>query len=244
MTNGLELQNSSAAYPAIPVVCHFCWGLWDDGPMPDRFREAVGQWGRQGWKVRIWQRAEMMELLHQHPDVLAICQILPRRVQWADLLRYLIIYEHGGLYSDLDCHPTPDASLLAFVQDCITTKCHSMFLVESELTEAYVEERCQRYLYVTRGVPEPRVQFGNFLFASIRRNPLILEILWTALDRCRQHPVPVDDFDVLHTSGPHVLSTVVHRSPAGVSKSTPYERFAWHRCTGTWRNYSLCSACS
>ena len=118
----------SPGYPTIPAVCHVCWGLWDDGPMPERFRQAIGLWEAQGWTVRIWQRPDMMELLHQHPDVLAVCQTLPRKVQWADLLRYLIVYEHGGLYSDLDCQPRAGTDLLTFVQN--NTNHHAFFFIE------------------------------------------------------------------------------------------------------------------
>jgi hypothetical protein len=242
MLNQLEPRIEPPGHPDIPTVCHLCWGLWDDGPMPETFRQTADLWEAQGWTVRIWQRAQMMELLHQHPDVLAVCQALPRKVQWADLLRYLIVHEHGGLYSDLDCHPRPGTDLLAFIKE--SPGHHAFFFVEEQYTEEFVNERCQRHLYVTQGVPEPCIQFGNFLFASIAKNPLILRILQAALDRCRRHPVPVHDFDILHTSGPHILSTVVHSAPAGVSNTIPYRTFARHLCTGTWRNYTLCSACS
>ena len=242
MLDPLEYNTEASPHPRIPAVCHVCWGLWDDGPIPERLRQSVDLWEAQGWTVRIWQRAQMMELLHQHPAVLAVCRTLPRKVQWADLLRYLIIYEHGGLYSDLDCQPRPGTDLLTFIQANSTN--HSFFFIEEEFTEEFVQERCQRHRYVTGDIPEPRIQFGNFLFASISKNPLILRILQMALDRCRAHPIPVHDFDILHTSGPHVLSTVVHGSPAGVSNTIRYRDFALHLCTGAWRNYSLCSACS
>jgi len=242
MLNQLEPRIEAPGHPDIPTVCHLCWGLWDDGPMPETFRQTADLWEAQGWTVRIWQRAQMMELLHQHPEVLAVCQALPREVQWADLLRYLIVHEHGGLYSDLDCHPRPGTDLLAFIKG--NPGHHAFFFVEEQYTEEFVNERCQRHLYVTQGVPEPCIEFGNFLFASIAKNPLILRILQAALDRCRRHPVPVHDFDILHTSGPHILSTVVHSAPAGVSNTVPYRTFARHLCTGTWRNYTLCSACS
>jgi len=91
----------------IPARVHQVWvGAGDGAPEPPaRLHEAAGAWRTLGtpWEYRLW-RDEEIEALFQtaRPDLLPLYRSLPYAVQKADIARYLILAEHGGVYADLD----------------------------------------------------------------------------------------------------------------------------------------------
>lgn len=92
----------------IPPVLHQIWLQGGDPPPPLRLllwmEEAIFAAAGAGWRYRIWS-ARDVALLSQAGQALwaryaPLCAHLP--AQQSDLLRTLILYEHGGLYLDAD----------------------------------------------------------------------------------------------------------------------------------------------
>jgi glycosyltransferase involved in cell wall biosynthesis len=88
---------------AIPKVIH---QLWKDAAVPERYRSLVDSWSRHnpGWERRLWTDRDLLDLVEQrYPDWLATYLGYQHNINRADLGRYLVLREFGGVYVDLDC---------------------------------------------------------------------------------------------------------------------------------------------
>lgn len=87
---------------APPTMIHFVWVGSPFVPTPAQAR-VMAAWKREFPDVqrRIWTDAAADKLVRKHPNVQAAYARLPP-VQKADVLRYVLMLEHGGVYADLD----------------------------------------------------------------------------------------------------------------------------------------------
>ena len=63
---------------------------------------------------------------------------------------------------------------------------------------------------------DERWQVGNYAFAAIPNHPFVVDALEEAMDRCEdlirsESTSDITDFQVLHTTGPYMLSEVYHQ---------------------------------
>lgn len=89
----------------IPRTIHQVWLGYTGAEPPPHFGRAAVTWQTMnpGWEYRRWSGADVEALIAStRPDLLAYYRDLPYWVQKADAARYLILYEHGGVYADLD----------------------------------------------------------------------------------------------------------------------------------------------
>lgn len=97
------------------ILIHVCYGLWDDGPIPETYQQHIQEFQKFG-TVRIWLKHDIEVLLasEQVQNISLLRQVVDlsrhfvRRIQIADLVRLVVVYLFGGLYIDLDCSPTRD----------------------------------------------------------------------------------------------------------------------------------------
>lgn len=86
----------------IPKLIH---QVWLGGPLPDRFAPFIGSWHRlhPEWDYRLWQEEDLPELqnqdLYDRAPELAPGFVGQLR---ADIVRYELLYLHGGVYVDVD----------------------------------------------------------------------------------------------------------------------------------------------
>ena len=89
----------------IPRVVHQVWLGATEAEPPARLAEAAATWraAHPSWEYRCWNGDEVEALFTRaRPDLLELYRRYPYWVQRADAARYLILYEHGGVYSDFD----------------------------------------------------------------------------------------------------------------------------------------------
>ena len=99
------LPGTGALSSMIPRIIHQVWLGGDFPQPPDHFVAASDSWGRTHpeWEYRLWTGPEVESLFASaRPDLLEIYRGLRYWVQKADAARYLILYEHGGVYADFD----------------------------------------------------------------------------------------------------------------------------------------------
>lgn len=240
-----DMTHKDADRVEVPRVMHFVYGLWDDAPMPQAFADNMAAWkaANPGFGTKVWDRAAVEELVRErYPEAWDVYRALGRNVQRADLARYLIVYDRGGWYADLDCVPAPDggSSLDALLSRGLYPR--MVLLTELEMDEAWAA-RVGREQPIRNGEPEhagPR--FANYFFGATKRHPFMRSIIDTVLARCRAHAgKPLDDYGVLYTTGPDAFTTAYYA--AGVDhvdvKALPLgesRAFCRHGCTGTWRD--------
>jgi hypothetical protein len=220
----------------IPHTAHFCYGLWDDNELPSFFEGTMLEWQKQGWDVHLWNREEVDLLLSKYPELDRLSSTFTRKVQKADLARYLIIYEHGGFYFDLDCRPQP-VSLLCDLQDPI---CHAetIFFIECHITPEFSEE--SRHIPIRRGTAERLERIANFAFGSVQGSSVLWQTLELLKLRCESCSEYNGDYDILYKTGPDCLTECVHMARPFYRESqlwiTEHDTYLEHFCAGTWRN--------
>jgi FkbM family methyltransferase len=81
----------------IPRVLHRVWV--GDQPMPDSYVAYGESWQREhpDWEIRLWTDATRPRLRNE-----ALYLAAPTLAQKADILRYELLLEHGGVYVDCD----------------------------------------------------------------------------------------------------------------------------------------------
>lgn len=115
--HGYRIPSSLGAESTRPVwqTVHLIYGLWDTTPLPAHAQRTRELWQQQGFTVQLWQKPECEALLQRYPRWERVARLCPRKVMVADLVRYLILWDQGGVYMDLDCIPQhPD--LFALLQ--------------------------------------------------------------------------------------------------------------------------------
>lgn len=220
---------------SIPKHLHFLWGfLGDDGPLADREQRNFELWRNlnPGWKMSV-QSPETMAPVVKHHSYRDIYQALPTAIQRCDLARPLLLEKYGGIYSDLDVHPYRDLDWL-----CNLFPHANVLLVEEVTLSRGSSVRRGKRFAIRQGQPELRLRVANFWMASVAGHPFWREVMELAQER--SHLAIKNDYDVIYTTGPDVISEVYHRSYkkyddlALVPRATA-RRFFRHRTHGSWR---------
>lgn len=111
----------------IPSVAHLIW-VGEGAPRPDYVDTNLLAWKRlmPDWEVRLWTDEDVP---HHIADMVGRAAT---GAQKADILRYWVVWEHGGVYLDADITPrTPLAGWIPF--DASLVVCHDL-----EITWPYI----------------------------------------------------------------------------------------------------------
>jgi glycosyltransferase involved in cell wall biosynthesis len=90
------------AQAALPRVIH---QTWRDADLPPAFAHLAQTWRalNPGWAWRLWTDADNRDFVAQeYPGLLTFYDAYPFPIQRVDMVRYLILQRHGGLFVDLD----------------------------------------------------------------------------------------------------------------------------------------------
>lgn len=209
----------------IPTVIHFVYGIWDTTPMPEYYAKTIQLWKKQGWKVKLWNKTDIENLLSrpEYQGYQETYNQLPRNIQKADFIRYLIVYDQGGFYFDLDCRPST-FSLLDELSPILSSS-PDIFFIGREHPPKRLDGMLKR-------------RIANFAFGTRAKSSLLEKILELATQRCAQYPGPIiADSEVLYTTGPHCVSDIINytEEPFTLIKNT--KDYLQHTCTGTWREF-------
>lgn len=86
----------------IPRILH---QMWKDRTVPAEFSKYVASWKQHhgGWEFKFWTDADLAEFVEtRHPQLADLFREYKKPVMRADLARYLLLREFGGVYADLD----------------------------------------------------------------------------------------------------------------------------------------------
>jgi mannosyltransferase OCH1-like enzyme len=85
----------------IPRVLH---QTWKDAVIPTAFSNHMESWKRfhTGWDFKFWSDADLAGFVDsRYPEYSDLFRAYPHPVMRADLGRYLVLREFGGVYADL-----------------------------------------------------------------------------------------------------------------------------------------------
>ena len=154
-------------------------------------------------------------------------------------MRYMLMYQYGGVYSDLDV--TPNKSMNWLLEE------YPWANVIFGVARNKPKEKCQattRHESIRNGEPEIPVRLSNyFMISRIPYHPIWIDILKLAKTRARSKIT--SQYGIIYTTGPDVVTTALskRRHMYQDIAIAPIEKFTkWfpHRCSSfdndnSWR---------
>lgn len=107
----------------IPRTIHQIFGFWDD-KIPVRYKRRIERWKQMHpeYKYILWNKKSCRNLIKKKYNYfLSVYDSYQYDVQRVDCIRYFILYEYGGIYSDIDLEPY--VSIEPLVQVCDEKNC-------------------------------------------------------------------------------------------------------------------------
>jgi len=192
----------------------------------------------------VWKDADVRKLiLEKYPEYEGVYSGYRLNIQRADLARYLVLYEYGGMYADLDMSAVrpvrglvenfPKKGFFSFVEIVLSEK-RALEIGEGEP----IRKEGQR-----RGwneIAEDQERIASYAFLCAPGHPVMLEILKEA---GRRAGLPVKrQYDVYYTTGPDLFTTVVHRCMGDGFDVTMIDKnmadeFMLHHGSATWKTF-------
>ena len=141
---------------------------------------------------------------NEFPDLLFLYKLIPKWIIKTDLIRLLVIYENGGIYSDVDC----------FINKNLNTKLNkgSKVLLFCEKIVKNLNNLGKREIKKN----EHRLRISNYFFVSkIKKHPFFKKVIDECLKRLKQIFIiekikNISQNDILWVCGPDVITTVYH----------------------------------
>lgn len=167
----------------IPRIIH---QLWKTDAIPVRWQEAVHSVKRlhRGWDYRLWTDSEMdLHVRTNHPELYPIFAQFDRHIMRVDVFRYVLMYDFGGLYCDLDYE---------FVRPF-----------------DYGDAQVVLSLEYDQSYGDDEDQVANYIFASVPRHGLWKDILE---DVRFNPPVARTAPEVCIATGPRLITRVFFRN--------------------------------
>ncbi|KAJ3332737.1 hypothetical protein HDU76_013284 [Blyttiomyces sp. JEL0837] len=110
-TSSVSLRQLNAV-DRVPKIIH---QSWKHSVVPKTFRNWPDTWRQKNpdWEYRLWTNEDNLRLItEKYPWFLDTFSSLKRDIMRADVSRYFYMYEHGGLYADLDMECLQPINLL------------------------------------------------------------------------------------------------------------------------------------
>lgn len=146
---------------AIPKIIHQIW--YSEKPIPNTYKELSNTWKRDypDWVYIFWDKEKMDSFVQiYYPQYWEIYNQFPYPIQRCDAIRYLFLYQMGGMYVDLDYESL--RSIEPLVKD--KTCCFS-------------EEQAEDYYYKKLFGRDVPYFFNNAMMLSIPRHPFMAKII-------------------------------------------------------------------
>ena len=90
-------------------IVHQTWKDKNIPPQTEKYVNLVKKY-TPGYEYKFWTDEDIEEFIEDHP-LKPLYDMLSPRIKQIDLFKYLVVYEHGGLFIDLDIElfrdPTP-----------------------------------------------------------------------------------------------------------------------------------------
>lgn len=209
------------------LMLYKIWLENDGQPIPPEYLRRLNSFNPRGSRVILWSsQTDTRALLARHKQQFPVIHELfwaphTSAVMRSDILRLLLIYDRGGLYSDHDAKWSHKR--LSFTQD---------FIAWTEFV--HTNEGVRNNMRITRehrgDIPEYNIRIGNYAFWSQRSGS---QILARCLNRVQERMsrnanAPLSPYGVLYTTGPDVMTdTLVEGLPAPTTLM-PFEKCEVH----------------
>lgn len=99
----------------IPKIIHQTWKTKD---VPEHWKISQGEWLRlhPDWKYILWTDDMIEEYINKYyPQYITMFKEFPYAIQRVDTIRYFLLRDFGGVYSDLDIVPLKSLNTYNFI---------------------------------------------------------------------------------------------------------------------------------
>jgi mannosyltransferase OCH1-like enzyme len=142
----------------------------------------------------------------------------------------MLLHTYGGFYSDMDLNIN-DLGLLAKYPHG-----RAFFFVETYLSSDQINH--SRYFPIRDGEPEHPERISNYFLGCAPGHPIMLDIIQEMIHRSGKELKT--DYDVLYTTGPDLVTTVVQRQREKypdliVLSKEDSDKMIQHHMMGEWK---------
>lgn len=179
----------------------------------------------------LWSEKDVLSIMD--PKEIEIYKMYPKKIQKSDYARYIVLKYFGGIYCDLDVE-----ALKPFITLYEKYKNDDLFFEECTISEDFIQETTS--YKIRKGVPECALRISNYIIMARPNSRHINNIINICEDR-RLLPIN-EDYDVLYTTGPDVVSTYVDTILKSSSSAVQClnkpdsDKYLRHLCDGHWRS--------
>lgn len=204
-------------------ILYKVWLENDGKPLPPAYLRDMDRNRPKGCRVAFWSSAaDTRELLARYqPRFPRIAEYF-----WAsntvpgmrsDMLRYLLIYDRGGLYADHD---------VQWRRTRLPREYDVLLWTEFVHTAAEVRENMARTREYRGEVPEYNVRIANYVFAIGQpHSPLFGRILDLVQTRLQANAnAPLNPYGALYTAGPDAMTDAVVAGLPNPAVLQPFEK--------------------
>jgi hypothetical protein len=199
------------------------WLENDGNLMPPKYMRYLHKRKPLGSRVVLWSsQLETMELVAKYQERFPVINDLfwarnTSPVMRSDILRLLVIYDRGGMYSDHDTHWQRKRLNLNYD-----------LIVWTEF--AHNNEDVRKNMAITREhrgeTPEYNVRIGNYVFWSrAPHSPVIERCLERVQKRMQKNAdAPLSIYGVLYTTGPDAMTDTIVEGLPDPATLQPFEK--------------------
>jgi mannosyltransferase OCH1-like enzyme len=176
----------------IPKIIHQIWSGKHD-TLPSTFEKWSHSWKElhPDYTYTVWNEEDMLDFIDcYYPQYKECYHNLPYNIQRWDVIRYLILYQIGGIYADFDCECLKNTETLFQNKTC----CFSM------------EPDIHAQLFCKEKV------FNNAFMASIPSHPFMQQVIKHCFSEKYIYSSQNNKMkDVLQTTGPWMLEMLYNQ---------------------------------
>ena len=224
----MEINYTSSG---IPKIIHQTWKTKE---VPDHWKKSKDEWQRlhPDWLYILWTDEDIRNhIKDHHPDFLELHDNYEYNIQRADMIRYFILYDFGGVYSDLDLYPTENIEKYLtnssdyFVYSANANCFTNALMISTGNSPIFLE------IFKELKTPLPWWAIGKHLKVMKSTGPLMLDktlkdtsYSYTILPKSKFNPYSVTENFNIHKEG-SVIRTL--------------EGSSWHSFDSTFYNFVM-----
>jgi len=174
--NNIDNLKSIASGLNIPKIFHFIWV--GSNNIPDAYKKYINSWRKyhNDWKIRIWTNDDLTYSNFINLDKI---NMSTKMAQKADIMRYEIIYNYGGIYVDCDFEVLKNIEGIISNCDFFTCNgdhdCHNQNVITNAFFGATIYNEISMKLKndisnIDIGIKDVNEETGPFYFGNILNN--------------------------------------------------------------------------
>lgn len=193
--------------------------------------------GNPNWEVRILrENHDQLDLFIKNylPDYYSMYKNYPYPIQKCDIIRYILMYLIGGVYSDLDVRINININKLLNKY-----RNYNVILGVGRIKDLNKCMIATTNESIRGGETELPIKIANYFFISRKRNhPIWLDIL--ELAKIRSTKKVISQYGIIYSTGPDLVTTAIHNNinkynDVKIINIKEFKKIIKHQCSSSWR---------